>query len=76
MRGFLSYIIPCFADRLGNLEIIEPSEEIRLQMINCLIDIVESAGSVFSPFAEDAVRILSRTLLDNYPEVKKVLYII
>ncbi|KAI8854501.1 armadillo-type protein [Chytridium lagenaria] len=68
---FLPYTIPAYSSRLGELEIVEPSEEIRLQLLISLISMVDKAGPAFAPGVDEAVKILGRTLLDPYPEVKK-----
>jgi dynein assembly factor 5 len=54
------------------LDIVEPSEEIRLLLLTSLVAIVDRAGPIFAPGVEEAVKILSRTLLDPFPDVKKV----
>ncbi|KAH6565449.1 hypothetical protein BASA60_009949 [Batrachochytrium salamandrivorans] len=68
---FLPYIVPSFAARLAQPELVEPAEELRLQMICALLDIVKKSKSSFAPFVEDTLKILTRTLTDMYPEVKK-----
>ncbi|KAJ3414190.1 HEAT repeat-containing protein 2 [Chytridiales sp. JEL 0842] len=67
----LPFTIPVFSARLANLEIIEPSEEIRLLLLTSFVSIVERAGPIFAPGVEEAVKILNRTLLDPFPDVKK-----
>ncbi|KAL2914850.1 hypothetical protein HK105_205592 [Polyrhizophydium stewartii] len=68
---FLPYIMPAFVARLGQPEIVEPSEEIRLLMLRALLEMVEGSKAGFSPFVEDTVKILARTLADSFPDVKK-----
>jgi hypothetical protein len=68
----LPYVIPSLSSRLSPTELVEPSEEIRLLMVSLLTSIVERAGAVYSPGVEETVKILSQTLIDSYPEVKKV----
>ncbi|RUS89825.1 hypothetical protein EGW08_002437 [Elysia chlorotica] len=67
----LSYVIPVLVQRLGQQEIIEPSEEIRSQLVSLLHFIVEKVGKAIGVYVDDSVRILQRTLVDPFPEVKK-----
>ena len=68
----LSYIMPVLVQRLGQPEIIEPSEELRLQVVELLKEIVESSGKKNSVYMDDIIKILQRTIIDPYPEVKKL----
>lgn len=53
-------------------EAVEPSEEIRLQMVLLLATIVSrSQGESLAPCVEDMVTVVCRTLADPFPEVKK-----
>ncbi|ORX38796.1 ARM repeat-containing protein [Piromyces finnis] len=69
---FISYIMPVFVNRYSQPEIIEPSEEIRLATVELILKISDISKREITPFVEDIVRILDRTLQDSYPEVKKV----
>ena len=68
----LPYIMPVLVQRLGPPEIIEPSEELRLQVVELLKEIVESSGKKNSVYMADIIKILQRTIIDPYPEVKKL----
>lgn len=68
---YLSYTVPVFVLRLGQQEIVEPSEEIRLQLVEVLSFIIEKCGSKMGVYVEDCVRILQRTLVDPYADVKR-----
>lgn len=70
-ENYLSYTIPVLVQRLGQQEITEPSEEIRLQLLEFLVFIIESCGKKIAVYVEDCVRILQRTILDPYADVKK-----
>jgi dynein assembly factor 5 len=67
----LVHIIPVFVTRLANIEIVEPSEEIRLCLVQTLCDIVKAVKAEFNPFVADAVKILVQALSDTFPEVKR-----
>ena len=67
----LPYIIPVLCQRLGQQEIIETSEEVRLSSVKLLYQIMEFSGKKLSVYLDDIIRILQRTLIDPYPEVKK-----
>ena len=57
----------------GTPELTEPSEEIRLSLVTLLTSTVSLCGSGMAPYLTDMVTILQRTIVDPYPEVKKVL---
>ena len=64
--------MPMLVARLGTPEITEPSEELRLIIVTYLSSITDICAIKISPYLNDMVAILQRTLLDPYPEVKKV----
>ena len=68
----LAYVMPVLITRLGQQDITEPSEELRLQMMIMLTSFTDLCGSKMSPYLNDIVAILQRTLVDPYHEVKKV----
>ena len=68
----IEIIIPAFVNRLGQQEILEPSEEIRLQTLNFLHVIINTCAKHIAPFVGEIVKILQQTVVDAYPEVKKV----
>ena len=68
----LPYIMPVLVQRLGQPEIVEPSEELRLQVVELLNQIIESSGKKNSVYIDDIIKILQRTIVDPYSEVKKL----
>ena len=69
----LTYLMPVIVSRLANQDIIEPSEEIRLQMMQFLEYFLKILSKqVVTPFYEDIILILQFTVKDPYAEVKKV----
>ena len=54
-------------------EITEPSEEIRLNLVTLLTSIVSISATGIAPYLNDLITILQRTIVDPYPEVKKVI---
>lgn len=67
----LSYVFPVLVQRLGQTEIVEPSEEIRLQLVTLMFYLINKAGGKLPVYLDDCVRILQRTLQDPFPEVKR-----
>ncbi|XP_033097480.1 dynein assembly factor 5, axonemal-like [Anneissia japonica] len=67
----LPYLMPTIVQRLGNKEIVETSEELRLNLVELLTKIVDLTGKKISPYLDDFIRILERTILDPYAEVRK-----
>ncbi|GFO25558.1 dynein, axonemal, assembly factor 5 [Plakobranchus ocellatus] len=68
----LSYVVPILVQRLGQQEIVEPSEEIRSLLVCLLHFIVEKAGKTIGVYVDDCVQILQRTLVDPFPETPSV----
>ena len=68
---FLSLLIPVLVQRLGQQEITEPSEELRLLMVVLVKNAVTKVKKNIAPYVDELVKILQRTILDAYPEVKK-----
>ena len=68
----LPYIVPVIVQRLGQPEMIEQSEEMRLVDVELLKHIIETSGKKISVYLDDIIRILQRTIVDPYPEVKKL----
>lgn len=70
----LSLLMPALVQRLGTNDIIEPSEEIRLKYVSLLFDICRmySNGNKLALYLNEWVAILKRTIIDPYPEVRKL----
>ncbi len=64
--------MPVVVARLGSQEITEPSEELRLTLVSFLSSLVDLCGAKIAPYLNDMICILQRTIVDPYPEVKKV----
>ncbi|XP_078415012.1 dynein axonemal assembly factor 5 isoform X2 [Cetorhinus maximus] len=67
----LPQLIPTAVQRLGQQEMTEPAEELRLALLQLLVLTVEVCGRKLASYLEDMVRILQRTIVDPFPEVKK-----
>ncbi len=67
----LPYLIPTLEQRLGNQEIIESSEEIRLSQVELIVKVVQKTDKKAAPFLDDLVKILQRTLVDPFADVRK-----
>lgn len=70
-QDILHLLIPVIVQRLGQQEINEPSEELRLELVKCLTKLIEISGKSVSMFLDDLIKILQQTIVDPYPEVKK-----
>lgn len=66
-----SYVFPVLVQRLGQQDITEPSEEMRLKLMELFSVLVDRSGEKLPAYLEDSVKILQRTLVDPFPEVKK-----
>ncbi|XP_053193864.1 dynein axonemal assembly factor 5-like [Scomber japonicus] len=67
----LPYLMPCLAQRLGEKEIHEPSEELRLSAMEMLTLTVEVCGTQLAPYLSEMFNILQRTIVDPFPDVKR-----
>lgn len=67
----LCFIFPELRERLGGNEIKEQSEEVRLLIVILLRGIVLKYGSSVSPYLDDYIEILKKTIVDPYPKVKQ-----
>ena len=72
MQGYLGLLLPVLVSRLGSEDVTEPSEELRLQLVSLLFTLVEVASTKMAPYLDDMMLILQRTIVDPYPELKKV----
>uniref|UniRef100_A0A3P9HKG3 Dynein axonemal assembly factor 5 n=1 Tax=Oryzias latipes TaxID=8090 RepID=A0A3P9HKG3_ORYLA len=68
---FLPYLMPCLAQRFGENEILEPAEELRLSAVDLLSLTVEVCGKHLAPYVSEMIRILQRTIVDPFPDVKR-----
>lgn len=64
--------MPVLVARLGTQEVTESSEELRLSLVSLLSSFMDLCSSSMAPYLSDTVSILQRTIVDPYPEVKKV----
>lgn len=67
----LPYLMPCLAQRLGGKDILEPAEELRLAIMEVLTLTVEVCGKQLAPYLDDMIKILQRTIVDPFPDVKR-----
>lgn len=71
---YLTYLFPILVERIGSVEIIEESEEIRLQLLQLLDSIITkySQTEQLKPFLNDSVIVLAETVKDKYPAIKEL----
>ncbi|CAH8578633.1 unnamed protein product [Schistosoma intercalatum] len=67
----LALIVPVLVMRLGQKEIIEHSEEIRYSTLNLLYILLKRTDEI-SPFVDDYISVIQKTLVDPYHEIKKL----
>lgn len=70
---YLTYIFPVFVERIGTVELVEESEEIRLELLQFMRAIIAKyAGTIqLKPFLNDCVTVLCESVKDKHPEVKE-----
>lgn len=57
--------------QLGNMTVVESSEEVRLLYVQLLRDIIKHNEQSVLPYLDDIISILSKSILDSCPAVKK-----
>ncbi|KAG5455011.1 Dynein assembly factor 5, axonemal [Clonorchis sinensis] len=67
----LPSLIPELVKRLGQKDIVEPSEELRLETLR-LVHLILNNPVDMSPYVDDVLMILQYVLRDSFPEVKKL----
>ncbi|XP_063717180.1 dynein axonemal assembly factor 5-like [Symsagittifera roscoffensis] len=67
----LPAFMPMFVDRLGQVELVEESEEIRLSLVQTLCVIIDLAQQGVAQFLNDYIKVLQQTIKDGFAEVKK-----
>ena len=72
LSQFLPYIIPTVVQRLGQPEIVESCEELRLYIVEMLCSVVEICSENVGVYIDDMIKILQRTLVDPFHDVRKV----
>ncbi|KAL7753746.1 hypothetical protein RI367_000677 [Sorochytrium milnesiophthora] len=72
IRPALPVLVPAIVNRLATQDITEPSEEIRLQLLKLMQSAAQLSGKQVELIVDDAVSVLSKTLLDPYPDVRKL----
>ncbi|CAH1977312.1 unnamed protein product [Acanthoscelides obtectus] len=71
---YLTYLFPVVIERIGTVELIEDSEEIRLQLVQLLDNIITKYSNTeqLKPFLNDCVIILAESVKDKYPAIKEL----
>lgn len=69
--GLLQCVIPTLVQRLAQSEIVEPSEELRLQLVDLMHSAVNRCNVYVASYLNDLVLILQRTIVDPFPDIKK-----
>ncbi len=69
---FLPLVVPVIVSRFTSQEECEPSEEIRLDLVESLNLFIDASGIDIAPYTHDFITILRISVIDPYPEVKKV----
>lgn len=70
---YLTYIFPVLVERIGTVELIEESEEIRLELVQFLQEVILKYSNTpqLKPFLNDCITILCETVKDKHPAVKE-----
>ncbi|KOC66732.1 HEAT repeat-containing protein 2 [Habropoda laboriosa] len=68
---YIMYLLPTLSKRLGSFEQIETSEEVRLKCVTLLKIIILKYKNLLISYIDDLTKILTHTVADNYPLVKR-----
>ena len=63
-QEMLPFIMPVLVQRLGQQDITEPSEELRLQLVELMTSLTDMSGQAMHVYIDDSVKILQRTIVD------------
>nr|XP_033333004.1 dynein assembly factor 5, axonemal isoform X1 [Megalopta genalis] len=69
--NYILYLLPILSRRLGSQELIESSEEVRLKCVTLLKLLILKYKHLLASYIDDLIKILIRTISDNYPLVKR-----
>ncbi|NXX47089.1 DAAF5 factor, partial [Tricholaema leucomelas] len=67
----LPVLLPALVQRLCPPQGFEPSEELRLGLVQLLSLLLQRCGVAMVPYLNEVIRILQVTLLDHYAEVRR-----
>ncbi|XP_064008790.1 dynein axonemal assembly factor 5 isoform X2 [Pogoniulus pusillus] len=67
----LPVLLPALVQRLCPPQGFEPSEELRLGLVQLLSLLLQRCGVAMVPYLSEVIRILQVTLLDHYAEVRR-----
>ncbi len=71
--GLLSCLMPAVADRMGDVPVAEPSEELRLAIIRLIAGpIIMRSQKGLIPYLTMIVKVVCRALEDPFHDIKKV----
>ena len=71
--ALLSCLMPAVTDRMGDIPVIEPGEELRLALIKLVAGpVILHSGSGLVPYLTLVVKVICRALEDPFHDIKKV----
>lgn len=71
--ALLSCLMPAMTDRMGEVPVVEPSEELRLAITKLIAGpVIQRSGSGLLPYLTLVVKVVCRALEDPYHDIKKV----
>ena len=71
--ALLSCLMPAMTDRMGEVPVIEPSEELRLAITQLVAGpVIQHSGSGLLPYLTLVVKVVCRALEDPFHDIKKV----
>lgn len=70
---YLTYIFPVIVERIGTVELVEESEEIRLYLVQFVQAVINRYANTreLKPFLNDIISILCESVKDKYPAIKE-----
>ena len=71
--ALLSALLPAITDRMGDVPVLEPSEEQRLAIIKLIAGpVILRSGQGLLPYLNMIVKVVCRALEDSFHDIKKV----
>eukprot|EP00040_Diaphanoeca_grandis_P015851 m.81391 g.81391 ORF g.81391 m.81391 type:complete len:844 (-) comp25414_c0_seq1:127-2658(-) len=72
VEPMLPYIVPVITSRLGQSELIESSEEVRLLHMHLIHTLLDKAKESSNMYLDDYLQVFVRTTVDPFPDVKRM----
>eukprot|EP00730_Choanoeca_flexa_P002587 TRINITY_DN11104_c0_g1_i1.p1 TRINITY_DN11104_c0_g1~~TRINITY_DN11104_c0_g1_i1.p1 ORF type:complete len:854 (+),score=210.02 TRINITY_DN11104_c0_g1_i1:167-2728(+) len=72
-QGYLPYYVPVLVGRIGNKQVLETTEELRLELMQQVEHVVNTqAGGDLGTYIEEWLQVFAKMVADDFAEVKRM----